>query len=85
MYTFKFISILRYCSEYKLLKKYNIPGQHNDARMNVAIILSAIRHGAKAVNHVKVDKLLKDSTGRVCGAHVVDTVSFVSIDLYMSS
>ncbi|VDN22270.1 unnamed protein product [Gongylonema pulchrum] len=50
-------------------------GQHNDARMNISIILSAIRHGAKAVNHVKVDKLLKDSTGKVCGAHVVDTLT----------
>ncbi|MCP9260268.1 Glycerol-3-phosphate dehydrogenase [Dirofilaria immitis] len=34
-------------------------GQHDDARMNLAIILSAIRHGAKATNHVKVSKLLK--------------------------
>uniref|UniRef100_A0A183EEZ0 Glycerol-3-phosphate dehydrogenase n=1 Tax=Gongylonema pulchrum TaxID=637853 RepID=A0A183EEZ0_9BILA len=56
------------------IKAYDlVSGQHNDARMNISIILSAIRHGAKAVNHVKVDKLLKDSTGKVCGAHVVDT------------
>uniref|UniRef100_A0A915Q298 Glycerol-3-phosphate dehydrogenase n=1 Tax=Setaria digitata TaxID=48799 RepID=A0A915Q298_9BILA len=50
-------------------------GQHNDARMNIAIILSAIRHGAKAVNHVKVSRLLKNAEGMVCGAHVVDNLT----------
>ncbi|VDO57581.1 unnamed protein product [Onchocerca flexuosa] len=50
-------------------------GQHNDARMNISIILSAIRHGAKAINHVKVTKLLKNAEGMVCGAHVVDTLT----------
>ncbi|KAM3720800.1 putative glycerol-3-phosphate dehydrogenase [Dirofilaria immitis] len=50
-------------------------GQHDDARMNLAIILSAIRHGAKATNHVKVSKLLKNEEGIVCGAHVVDTLT----------
>lgn len=67
---------------YKLVSQWNFPllssfisGQHNDSRMNIAIILSSIRHGAKAVNHVKVSKLLKNTEGMVCGAHVVDTVS----------
>ena len=51
-------------------------GQHNDARMNLAIVLTAIRQGAKCANHVKVDKLLKDENGKVKGAHVKDMVSF---------
>lgn len=49
-------------------------GSHNDARMNLAIVLTAIRHGAKAANHVKVENLLKDETGKLCGARVKDMV-----------
>ncbi|EGT42172.1 hypothetical protein CAEBREN_07787 [Caenorhabditis brenneri] len=50
-------------------------GQHNDARMNLAIILTAIRHGAACANHVRVEKLSKDETGKVTGAHVKDMVT----------
>ncbi|VDM79919.1 unnamed protein product [Strongylus vulgaris] len=39
-------------------------GTHNDARMNLAIVLTAIRHGAKCVNHTKVESLLKDENGK---------------------
>lgn len=46
--------------------------------MNLSIVLTAIRHGAKCANHVKVDKLLKDENGKLCGAIVKDKVfSFV--------
>lgn len=34
-------------------------GQHNDARMNLAIALTAVRHGASVANHVEVLSLLK--------------------------
>ncbi|KAJ3279211.1 mitochondrial glycerol-3-phosphate dehydrogenase [Borealophlyctis nickersoniae] len=34
-------------------------GAHNDSRMNVAIALTAIAHGAVVANHVEVVKLLK--------------------------
>uniref|UniRef100_A0A0K0ERJ6 Glycerol-3-phosphate dehydrogenase n=1 Tax=Strongyloides stercoralis TaxID=6248 RepID=A0A0K0ERJ6_STRER len=50
-------------------------GQHDDARMNLAIILTAIRHGASAANHVKVQKLLKDNNGKLCGATVKDMIT----------
>ncbi|KAI6195380.1 Glycerol-3-phosphate dehydrogenase [Aphelenchoides besseyi] len=50
-------------------------GAHNDARMNLAIVLTAIRHGAKAVNHVKVEHLLKNTDGKLCGAHVRDMLT----------
>ncbi|KAK6044671.1 FAD dependent oxidoreductase [Cooperia oncophora] len=50
-------------------------GTHNDARMNLAIVLTAIRHGAKCANHVRVERLLKDANGKVCGAHVKDMMS----------
>jgi glycerol-3-phosphate dehydrogenase len=54
-------------------------GAHNDARMNLSIVLTAIRHGAKAANHVKVEHLLKDENGKLCGAHVRDMVSSLFI------
>ncbi len=34
-------------------------GQHNDARMNLAIGLTAVRHGASVANHMEVLSLLK--------------------------
>lgn len=34
-------------------------GQHNDARMNLAIALTAVRHGASVANHMEVLSLLK--------------------------
>ncbi|KAH7714275.1 Protein T25G3.4 [Aphelenchoides avenae] len=50
-------------------------GQHNDARMNLAIVLTAIRHGAKAVNHVRVERLLKNTDGKLYGAVVKDQIT----------
>ncbi|CAG8449937.1 6667_t:CDS:2 [Cetraspora pellucida] len=50
-------------------------GQHNDARMNVALALSAVSHGAVVVNHVEVTRLLKDNDGKVNGARVRDNLS----------
>uniref|UniRef100_A0AC35TFS5 Glycerol-3-phosphate dehydrogenase n=1 Tax=Rhabditophanes sp. KR3021 TaxID=114890 RepID=A0AC35TFS5_9BILA len=52
-------------------------GQHDDARMNLSIVLTAIRHGAKAANHVKVLNLLKDENGKLLGAKVKDMISGV--------
>lgn len=49
-------------------------GQQDDARMNLAIALTAARHGAAVCNHIEVTELIKkkDSTGKeVCaGAKV---------------
>ncbi|KIH50133.1 FAD dependent oxidoreductase, partial [Ancylostoma duodenale] len=56
-------------------------GTHNDARMNLAIVLTAIRHGAKCVNHTKVERLLKDEAGKVVGAHVKDTITGTEWDI----
>ncbi|PAV85190.1 hypothetical protein WR25_16251 [Diploscapter pachys] len=50
-------------------------GQHNDARMNLAIILTAIRQGAKCANHVRVLSLLKTEDGKVNGAKVKDMMT----------
>ncbi|KZS19393.1 glycerol-3-phosphate dehydrogenase, mitochondrial isoform X2 [Daphnia magna] len=54
-------------------------GQHNDARMNIAIALTAARLGATVANHVKVVSLTKnkDSEGqeKISGAHVRDEIT----------
>ena len=57
-------------------------GQHNDTRMNVAIVLTAAALGVHAANHVRVMRLLKEGEGdgeaekgRVVGAHVRDELT----------
>lgn len=47
-------------------------GQQNDARMNLALALTATRHGATVANHVRVTSLIKDAQGKVCGAKMRD-------------
>ncbi|XP_065352683.1 glycerol-3-phosphate dehydrogenase, mitochondrial [Cloeon dipterum] len=47
-------------------------GQQNDARMNLALALTATRYGATVANHVRVTSLLKDANGKVCGAKMRD-------------
>ena len=61
----------------------SLPGQHNDARMNIALGLTAAREGAHVGNHVEVMSLIKEkSTGEsgeteetIRGAHVRDMVT----------
>lgn len=54
-------------------------GQHNDARMNLSIALTATRLGATIANHTRVLSLLReqDENGqeRLCGARVRDEIS----------
>lgn len=50
-----------------------VDGQFDDARMNVALALTAIGQGAAAVNYVEVTGLIRRD-GRVCGAEVRDHI-----------
>ncbi|KAM3917564.1 glycerol-3-phosphate dehydrogenase, mitochondrial [Leptodactylus fuscus] len=55
-------------------------GQHNDARMNLAIALTAARYGAATANYTEVVGLLKKTdlesgTERVCGARCRDVLT----------
>ncbi|KAI9149817.1 mitochondrial glycerol-3-phosphate dehydrogenase [Blastocladiella emersonii ATCC 22665] len=55
-------------------------GQHNDSRMNVALALTAISHGATVANHVEVVELVKkDVDGKdvpqICAAVCRDTLT----------
>ncbi|XP_062417524.1 glycerol-3-phosphate dehydrogenase, mitochondrial isoform X4 [Pungitius pungitius] len=62
-------------------------GQHNDARMNLAIAISAARHGAAVANYTEVVRLLKakDPQGgeeeKVCGARCRDVVTGQEFDV----
>ena len=50
-------------------------GQFDDARMNLALALTAAQHGAALANYVAVEGLLKDGSGRLTGAAVRDRLS----------
>ncbi|EDW62062.1 glycerol-3-phosphate dehydrogenase, mitochondrial [Drosophila virilis] len=50
-------------------------GQHDDARMCLAVILTASRYGADICNHMKVVKLLRDKKNMVVGAIAVDQLT----------
>ncbi|EDW09505.1 glycerol-3-phosphate dehydrogenase, mitochondrial [Drosophila mojavensis] len=50
-------------------------GQHDDARMCLAIILTASRYGADVCNHMKVVDLLRDKNKTVIGAKAIDQLT----------
>lgn len=50
-------------------------GQQNDARLVLVVALTAIRYGAKCVNHTECTGLVKDSNGKVTGAMVKDHIT----------
>eukprot|EP00164_Ancoracysta_twista_P009659 GFYU01014374.1.p1 GENE.GFYU01014374.1~~GFYU01014374.1.p1 ORF type:complete len:653 (+),score=190.90 GFYU01014374.1:38-1960(+) len=50
-------------------------GQMNDARVNLALALTAASRGADIANHVAVQSLVKDEEGVLCGAVVRDEVT----------
>lgn len=58
-------------------------GQFDDARMNVALALTAAREGAAVANHAEVTGLLKKS-GRLTGASVRDTLTGSSFSVRAS-
>lgn len=49
-------------------------GQFNDARMNVTLILSAIREGAIALNYVRAENFIKKDN-KIIGVQVKDSVT----------
>ncbi|KAF9565110.1 DAO-domain-containing protein [Agrocybe pediades] len=50
-------------------------GQHNDSRMNMALIMTAVRSGATVANYCEVTQLHKDTNGKLNGAKVKDTLT----------
>ena len=66
-------------TKYSVVHLNSRTGQHNDARMNLAIALTAARLGANTVNHVKVTELIKeqsaDGKALVRGARLKDMIT----------
>lgn len=58
-----------------LLSGYFTTGQQDDARMCLAVALTATRHGATVANHVSATSLLKDKNGTLCGAKLKDELT----------
>lgn len=50
-------------------------GQHNDSRMNIALIMTAVKHGAIVANHCEVTELHKGDAGKLNGARVKDNLT----------
>lgn len=49
-----------------------IDAQADDARLVLRVIREAVREGGTALNYARVECLLKDRRGSVCGVHAVD-------------
>lgn len=60
-------------------------GQMNDTRMNLSVNLTAAQTGAALGNYVEVLSLLKNADGKVCGAHVKDTLTGKEWDIKSKS
>eukprot|EP01041_Mallomonas_annulata_P002525 gene2525-4909_t len=60
-------------------------GQHDDARTNLAIALTAAQYGADIVNYVNIIDLLKNTNGKVIGAIAQDTISGDTFNIYSKS
>jgi glycerol-3-phosphate dehydrogenase len=58
-----------------ILLRRGITGQHNDSRMNMALIMTAVQHGAVVANHVEVVELIKDEQGQVRSTKMRDVLT----------
>lgn len=57
-------------------------GQMDDARINVALATTAALAGAAVVNHVRVERLLKDERGTVRGVACKDVLTGATFEVY---
>jgi glycerol-3-phosphate dehydrogenase len=66
---------LKYCAVF-------YEGQHNDARTNIAIAMTAAEKGATIANYVEMVETIKDpATGKVVGVHAVDRMTGKGFDI----
>jgi glycerol-3-phosphate dehydrogenase len=56
-------------------------GQFDDSRLAVNLMQTAAEHGAVVVNHTRVNKLMKDQDGKVCGVTAEDKINGGSFSL----
>jgi len=77
-----FMSRGKTLAQFPLLKDQNLQGslvyydgQHNDSRMNVALVMTAVHQGTVAANHTEVVALHKNSAGKCSGARLRDNIT----------
>ena len=56
-------------------------GQFDDSRMAVNLAQSCVDYGATVLNHFKVDEILKNEAGKVCGVKAIDCETNISYKL----
>lgn len=56
-------------------------GQHNDSRMNLALILTSVLYGATVANYTEVTALQTDEKGKLSSATVKDTLTGHSFEI----
>lgn len=61
---------------------YYVEYRTDDARLTVEVMKEAVSHGAKALNYVKVDKLLYDGNGNIKGVQAVDQLDGTPYEIY---
>lgn len=76
-----FVGTKEAMQKFPMLKSENLrggviyyDGQFDDSRMNIAIALTAIEHGAKVANHIEVTGLVRHKT-KLVGARVKDRMT----------
>jgi len=57
-------------------------GQHNDARTNLAIALSAAEKGADIANYVEMTEGIFDAAGKVVGVKALDRITGDTMEIY---
>eukprot|EP00300_Choanocystis_sp_HF-7_P011561 c17517_g1_i2.p1 GENE.c17517_g1_i2~~c17517_g1_i2.p1 ORF type:complete len:367 (+),score=82.77 c17517_g1_i2:223-1323(+) len=57
-------------------------GQMDDARMNVSLALTAATKGATVVNHMSVESLIKDDSGKVVGVNTTDNITGAKFNVF---
>lgn len=68
------IDNLKYCSVF-------YEGQHNDSRTNLAIALTAAKHGASMINYCDLTKVHYDADGKANGGIICDRLTGESIEV----
>ncbi|NCO64418.1 MAG: glycerol-3-phosphate dehydrogenase/oxidase [Flavobacteriales bacterium] len=56
-------------------------GQFDDSRLAINLAQSAIEHGATVLNHFKVEQLLKNEKGIICGVVAKDAETYITYTL----
>ncbi|MBI2336534.1 MAG: FAD-dependent oxidoreductase [Deltaproteobacteria bacterium] len=85
----RFVSAKRVMEMFPMLKREGLKGavlyydgQFNDARMNLSIALTALKQGAVVANYVRVQNLIKNDAGKLCGVRAKDEINGVEFDIY---